>query len=342
MSRPFPPFNVVAIPYNASATVYWNAPTNDGGGAIYQYTVISIPDNQMVITPGVTITNIFGLTNGTSYQFGVIATNQYGDSDMSVFSLPITPLEKTLPQPPQNPVAHTRPEAIYLTWNSPTNNGGENITGYTITLLETGQHVVYPVFEDNPDPNYPYNHGYLWKNLVNNYSYSFSISCFTVLGNSIDAFFNSAIPSPVPLPPTGVYLETNFNDLTSATVYWTPPVMDPIMTGITNYVIISEPPYSNSPMTVGPSNTSWVMVGLNPSVSYYFYVYAVNEAGNSNLSNPAGPNQILSNRTPVIYKPLVTGGNDPSISQKMRYAYGIGRLRKSQYVNYGGGAAFYT
>lgn len=339
MSRPNPPIYVVAIPYNASATVYWTAP-NDNGGAIYQYTVVSIPDNQMVITPGDTITNIFGLTNGVSYQFGVTATNQYGVSDMSVLSIPVTPFKKTLPSPPQNPVALTRPEAINLTWNSPNNNGGENIIQYTITLLDTGQKVVQDVFEY--DPGILYSYSYLWKNLVNNSSYSFSISCATTLGSSIDVFFNSAIPSPVPYPPTGVYLETNFNDLTSATIFWTPPVMDPIMTAITNYVIVTEPLLPNGPVVVGPNNTSWVITGLSPSYEYYFYIYAVNDAGNSANSPRVGPNQIIRNFNPVGYKPLVTGGNDPSISKKMRYAYGIGRLRKSQYVNYGGGASFYT
>lgn len=339
MSRPFPPINVVAIPYNASATVYWTAP-NDGGGTIYQYTVVSIPDNQMVITPGDTITNIFGLTNGVSYQFGVTATNQYGVSDMSILSYSITPFEKTLPSPPQNQVAYTHPESILLTWNSPLNNGGENIIQYKITLLDTGQQIVYPVFES--DPGVLYNYNYVWQNLVNNTAYSFSISCSTSLGNSIDVFFNSAVPSPVPNPPTGVYLETNFNDLTSATLYWTPPVMDPIMTPLTNYVIITEPPFSNSPLILGPNNTSWVITGLNPSTVYYFFVYAVNDAGNSAFSQRVGPNQILRHFNNVGYKPLVTGGNNPSISKRMRYAYSIGRLRKSQYVNYGGGAAFYT
>ena len=339
MSRPFPPINVVAIPYNASATVYWTAP-NDGGGTIYQYTVVSIPDNQMVITPGDTITNIFGLTNGVSYQFGIIATNQYGDSDISELSYSITPIEKTLPLPPQNPIALTRPEAINLTWNSPSNNGGDNVIKYTITLLDTGQKWDYPVFES--DPGVLYSYSYLWKNLVNNTAYSFSISCSTSLGNSIDAFFNSAFPSPVPDPPTNVYIETNFNDLTSATIFWIPPVMDPIMTPITSYTVVVEPPLLNSPLIVGPNNSSFVIVGLDPSIAYYFYMYATNDAGNSTYSTKVGPNQIIRNFNPIGYKPLVTGGNDPSMTKKMQYAYGIGRLRKSQYVNYGGGAAFYT
>ena len=339
MSRPDPPINVVAVPFNACATVYWTAP-DDHGGYIYQYTVVSFPDNQMVVTPGETITSIFGLTNGVEYQFGVIATNQYGDSDMSALSSRVTPHEKTLPSPPLNQMAFTRPNAIFLTWDSPSSNGGEPVIQYTITRTDTGEQWIYPVSEDDPGITHSYN--YLWENLDNYTVYSFTISCSTSLGKSIEAFFGSIAPSPAPYPPTNVYIETNFNDLTFATVFWTPSATDPLILPVTNYVIVVEPSLSYTPLTVGPTNTSWTITGLNPSVVYYFYVYAINDSGSSAYSSVAGPNQIIRNFNPVGYKPLVTGGNDPSLSKKMRYAYSIGRLRKSQYVNYGGGAAFYT
>ena len=339
MSHPDPPINVVAIPYNASATIYWTAPNNNGG-TINKYTVVSIPDNQMVVTPGETITNIFGLTNGMSYRFGVFATNKYGISDISVLSLPVIPIKKTLPLSPRNQVALTRPESAYLYWNSPSLNGGENIIKYTITRLDTGEKFIYNVFESNPYILYEYS--YLWTGIDNNSEYYFSIYCSTSLGKSIDVFFNSVVPSPVPYPPTNVNITTIFNDLTSATVYWTPPVFNPIATDIINYGIVTEPAMSNTPLIVGRNNTSWVITGLDPGVAYYFYVYAINDAGISDYSNRAGPNQIINKFITIGYKPFITGGNDPSITKRMKYANSIGRLRKSQYINYGGGASFYT
>jgi len=344
MYRPNIPVRVNAIPDDAFATVFWTAPTtdvygNDITGEIIQYTVTSSPDNQRVNTRGSTITKIFGLRIGVPYTFTVTARNNYGVSDNSLPSDPIIPFKKTLSDPPINLNASTRPNSLLLSWSRPLNNGGSSILYYTITLLDSVP--IKRVIFTPPTNNDTGSYSYLWNNLLNNTSYSFSISCTTSLGNSFEAYI-SANPSDVPYPPTNVYLENASDIYTSAIVYWTPPVMDIGITPIISYTIVVQPSITNSPVIVGPNETSKLIEGLNPFVGYYFYVYATNSAGDSLNSSIVGPNHIIQNSKPVNYKKFVTGGNDPSISKRMLYAYSIGRLRKSQYINYGGGAAFYT
>lgn len=338
MSRPDPPINVVAVPYNASAHVQWDHPNNNGG-YIYQYTVISTPGSQLVVTPGVNETNIFGLENGVSYTFQVIATNVYGDSILSASSNPITPIAKTLPTPPRFLASYPGNGAIRLTWKSPVDNGGETVVGYILTRLDTSEQVFVEASETE---TIVYSYEYLWEGLVNNAAYSFSIFCFTSLGNSIDAFFPTASPSPVPYPPTNLWIEASSNVKTLLTLHWTSSQTDSRILPVTSYTIISFPPLPNTPITVDSSYTSWLFTDLNPGVAYYFVMYATNPVGNSIDSNPSLPNQIIIDYQTPIYKPLVTGGNDPTVSGRMRYAYSIGRLRKSQYINYNSGAAFYT
>jgi uncharacterized protein (TIGR02145 family) len=75
---PGAPTGVVATVGN-SVSVSFVAPTNNGGRAITGYTVTSNPGN--ITASGTTSPVIVpGLTNGTSYTFTVIATNEVGNS----------------------------------------------------------------------------------------------------------------------------------------------------------------------------------------------------------------------------------------------------------------------
>ena len=87
------PTSPVATAGNASASVTFVAPINNGGSAITGYTVTSIPSGGVDSNSGSTSLthNITGLTNGTSYTFTVKATNSVGTSVASVASNSVTP-----------------------------------------------------------------------------------------------------------------------------------------------------------------------------------------------------------------------------------------------------------
>jgi len=71
------------------ASVTFTAPANVGGSAITGFTARSNPDGFSGAAVGSPIT-VSGLTNGTSYTFGVFALNTYGPSPISAFSNSIT------------------------------------------------------------------------------------------------------------------------------------------------------------------------------------------------------------------------------------------------------------
>jgi len=87
---PGAPTTVIATWGNASASVAFEVPSNNGGRAITGYTVTSNPATSAV-TGTTSPINVTGLTNGTAYTFTVIATNELGNSVASSVSTAVIP-----------------------------------------------------------------------------------------------------------------------------------------------------------------------------------------------------------------------------------------------------------
>jgi hypothetical protein len=129
---------------NASATVRWTAPTNDGGSAItgYQVRVVDGTGAQVgalrpaaATAPGLVVT---GLTNGTNYQFQVAATNAVGAGANSALSAVVVPA--TVPGAPVIGTAASGTAGGTITgtanWTAPASNGGSAVTGYVVRALQ--------------------------------------------------------------------------------------------------------------------------------------------------------------------------------------------------------------
>jgi hypothetical protein len=101
LAVPAAPTNVVASnPGDGSASVSFDAPTGSLG--ISSFVVTAVPAGTGT-APSVTVTDgsvpafISGLSNGVSYQFQVVAINQFGPSVPSALSNSVTPNETTAP-----------------------------------------------------------------------------------------------------------------------------------------------------------------------------------------------------------------------------------------------------
>lgn len=89
-SLPSAPLNVSAAAGNASATVSFSVPSDDGGATIISYTATSSPGSlsgSCTASPCL----VEGLSNGTAYTFTVSATNEAGQGPDSDSSNAVTP-----------------------------------------------------------------------------------------------------------------------------------------------------------------------------------------------------------------------------------------------------------
>lgn len=134
---PDAPTSVVASAGDASASVSFVAPFNDGGSAITGYTVTSNPAGGVDANAGSTlmIRTITGLTNGTAYTFTVRATNSAGSSSESVPSnsvVPSAPADIVSPSISSFSIPATSTSLIVSILSfSATDNIG--VTGYLLT-----------------------------------------------------------------------------------------------------------------------------------------------------------------------------------------------------------------
>jgi fibronectin type III domain protein/NHL repeat-containing protein len=128
---------------NASATVSWTAPSDDGGSAITGYLVRVLDSSGAQVgalrPADATATSLVvtGLTNGASYRFQVAATNAVGTGPNSALSALVVPA--TVPGAPVIGAAASGTAGGTVTatanWNAPTSNGGSAVTGYVVRAL---------------------------------------------------------------------------------------------------------------------------------------------------------------------------------------------------------------
>jgi uncharacterized protein (TIGR02145 family) len=184
---PGPPTAVVATAGNASASVAFVAPTNNGGSAITGYTVTSSPGG-ITATGATSPINVTGLTNGTAYTFTVVATNAIGNSSPSTASSAVTPSAPTVPGPPTSVTAVGGNAQATISFTAPAFNGGSPITGYTVTSSPGG---ITGTGSSSP---------ITVAGLTNGTAYTFTVVATNAIGNSSPSTASSAVTPSPPFP----------------------------------------------------------------------------------------------------------------------------------------------
>ncbi|XP_053200690.1 twitchin-like isoform X3 [Panonychus citri] len=185
LDRPGPPQNVRGEDVDGdSLTLLWSPPKDDGGAEITNYVVEkrevgSTAWSRISSFASGTDIRVRNLTIGKSYDFRVMAENQYGTSDPAQTAEPI--LAKLPFDPPSAPgiprSLETSPDSITIGWSKPRDDGGSPIIGYVIEKRKVGEKGWTRV---NPNPVPELNHRV--GGLQENGEYEFRVAAVNAAG----------------------------------------------------------------------------------------------------------------------------------------------------------------
>ena len=290
-------------PGDWEAALSWSAPANNGAaisGYRYQWIVggtsgsgwIDIPDSAVGGANAIAYT-VTGLTNGTTYRFSVRAVNSRGEGRVSL-QKNVTPAPK--PAQPTGFGATAEDGQVTLGWTDP---GDSTITSYEYRQSANGG--------INWDPDWTAisgsgatTTGHTVTGLTNGTEYSFQIRAVNEIGEGAASATESATPlPPLPAEPTGAALTIGDGQ---ATLSWN----DPGDASITKYqyrLTISGVWHDIPDSAPGEAHaTSYTVPGLTNGTEYFFWLRAVNIAGESgdvylgggNVGAPRAPGDVTA------------------------------------------------
>ena len=305
---------------NAQITWTWAVP--DGNGAtVSGYTIQWRPSggsfsSAMQATTSNTFYLLSGLTNGTTYEARILATNRIGNSGYSNVGS-ATP-QADVPGQVTNVVAVEGDTVINLSWGAPS-TGGSAITGYRIQWKSGAQSY------SSGRQTTVTGRSYQITNLSNDVEYDIRVQAYNVRGNGQYSEDISATPEAPPPPPTTepaqvTGLTATPGDRVISLRWGVPSDGGSAITRYRVQRVDSGTASFNTPADVTENTVTTnrlTVSGLTNGNTYYFRVRAENAIGN-------GPWSITEDATPV--EPPPPPANAPDAPNAPRGTSGNGRI----------------
>jgi hypothetical protein len=257
---------------NATGYEVWSS---DNGG----------PYTRLAQLPATATTYISGgLTQGTLYYYFVRAISASGSADSPIESA-------TTPVAPATPTNATvvglTPTEVDMTWTDNANNE----VGYRV-LRRTNQADFAQIAQLPPNSS-----AYSDTTAQAGVTYDYHIQAYNIAGVSDFTGFTVTVPTTLTVPPAATGLATTATTANSVSLSW----VDNALNESSYQVWGSSNGGTSVELAQLPANsTSVTLTGLNPGVTYAFYIVAVNTTGSTN-STP------VSVTIPSSSSPFVNG-----------------------------------
>ena len=305
-TRPDPPTNIIGIGGSNILTIAWTPASS--GGPVSSFTAVGfgIPTNiTKTVSSNISTTTLAAL-NGIPYLPIVFAN---GPAGSSIPPESITPA--TMPLPPTTVrVVYTNTTGdAEISWTPPTNNGGANISSYTIYSNSSGSAIIASTTTTSTIVN-----GFTYGT-----PYTFTATAVNSAGESVRSAASAPF-TPIMLPTSPINVAANMLS-SGMSISWETPASSG-GTPITGYTILN---YIDSnyvaPSTVinSAAISSIILSNLLNGTTYEFGVVARNRVGLSpesdltssilNYTVPIAPLGVIANKISTTSSALVSYEN---------------------------------
>lgn len=256
----------LARPGSGQVTLTWQAPSYDGDSPVTGYRIYRTPEGaaEMFIADATSLTYTDTTARpGQQYEYRITTVNGKGES---VQSATASTLSGAVPPSAVGSFSASEGDMlVLLTWTTPPDDGGSNITGYRIYVNETA----HPAAQVNANT-----HEFAIRDLTNGVPYSFMVSAVNSKGEGDASATLHATPKAVPPPPTQVSAQADSTN--NVTVVWTPPPVT-----VKGFVVLrgTSPTALTTLTTTTPSTTKFVDMQAQPGRTYYYAVASTNDIG---------------------------------------------------------------
>ncbi|NYT12285.1 MAG: choice-of-anchor D domain-containing protein [Methanomassiliicoccales archaeon] len=279
-TTPSAPQNLQAGSGDTFVNLTWEAPSDDGGEAITNYSIYrgTSPGSETYLT---TIGNVLAFTdtdliNGQTYYYQVYAVNNVGEGDGSEI---VNATPATIPSAPQDPQAEAGDSYVLITWSAPSDDGGSGIEGYNIYRNSTETSVELLSFVETLSYND--------TSVTNGITYYYQVSAINSIGegpvsSTVNATPEAAIISTAPSAPQDPQSSSGDEYIL---ITWTAP-SDDGGSAVTSYNIYRgiDPDNLSFLASVTATETSYNDTSVESGQTYCYRITAANDQGESSQS----------------------------------------------------------
>ncbi|MCG7841231.1 MAG: fibronectin type III domain-containing protein, partial [Methanomassiliicoccales archaeon] len=272
---PSAPYDLQASAGPSSITLTWTAPTDDGGSPVIGYMVYRNEESggeELLATIGaVTIYQDDTAQVGQEYWYYVRAVNALGEGPASNEATTIILL---VPSAPLGLQAVAGDTMVFLSWTSPSEDGGTVITGYEIFRGNVSGEETYLTTVTSTN--------HTDGEVQNGVTYFYYVVAMNSEGAGVASNEITAMPMAVPSNDSVLIAVAGDSQIELA---WTAP-SDEGGVPILSYVIYRGTEEGSEEFLVGTGDVlSFIDAGLSNGQTYWYYVTAVNQAGEGPASN---------------------------------------------------------